>query len=627
MLHIQSGGYRDQGGFPLESLMRSNILLIQVDQMNARCLGLLGNCNLRTPNLDALAAQGVTFTSAHCQSPICMPSRASMLSGQYPSTNRVFGFDGLGRPGTPRIQSAFKQAGYRTAAFGKLHVHNIAPWEWDMDEAAPTAPEDMALARPADNSYMHFCRAKGYPWPSDQMHCHVPPSFSESWFPPRVNPGPEAPPEEWFRSASPLDGSLETYTTDRCLGFLRGCAADGSPFFAWLTYDRPHVPVTLPQPWFDRMREKVVDLPPVPTADDLASLPRWMIEKVYEHPEFSRASLGEARFRCLVAAYYTSIEFLDAEIGRVMRELEAQNLSENTTVVFCSDHGDQAGWGGLFDKQPFSASDAITRVPLIIRPAPALQPAAVGRRVGEPVELVDLFPTLCGISGIQPPEALEGVDLSPTVVRGEGADPTRAVFCEEVFTRSLLHRNRRLVFHVVDGNCMLFDLDRDPHGFRNLYYDASQREVRFDLKRRLLAFLCARIYGPYDARDIERVEQALDPGHERLSLFVFDMPHCEGLHYHRAAAIFYDGQHHLLVPFYDREPALFHRRFLYPSWDDAIVFDMDVAEPILDQALRTCMRSTLPVSRLEAEHPDQSPLERAAIEALHARLTSTGSRE
>ena len=602
--------------------MKSNILLIQVDQMNARCLGLLGNENVRTPNLDALAAQGVVFTSAHCQSPICMPSRASMISGQYPSTNRVFGFDGLGRPGSPRIQSAFKQAGYRTGAFGKLHVHNIAPWEWDMDEAAPTCPEDSALARPADNTYMHFCRANNFPWPSDQLHCHIPPCYAENWIPPRVNPGPDAPPEEWFRSASPLEGSLETYTTDRCLEFLRRCAADEPPFFAWLTYDRPHIPVTLPPPWFDRMREKSIDLPPMPSADDLASLPRWMIERVYDHPEFSRASLGEKRFRCLVAAYFTAIEFLDAEVGRVMEELEAKGLSQDTTVVFASDHGDQAGCGGLFDKQPSSASDAIMRVPLIIRPAPALQPSAPDRRVAEPVELVDLFPTLCAMAGIQPPAEIEGVDLSPVVVGGEEADPNRAVFCEELFTRTILHHDRRLVFHTVDGNCMLFDLARDPHGFHNRYRDASYREIRFDLKRRLLAFLCARLFGPYDARDVERLEQALDPDHERLSLFVFTTPQCEGLHYHRAAVVFYDGRHHLLVPFYDREPLLFRERFLYSTSDEAIAFDMDVAEPMLDQALRTCMRSTLPASRLEVERPEEPRPGRADIEALHARMTA-----
>ena len=142
------------------------------------------------------------------------------------------------------------------------------------------------------------------------------------------------------------------------------------------------------------------------------------------------------------------------------------------------------------------------------------------------------------------------------------------------------------------------------------------------MKQRLLAFLCARLFGPYDARDIERVENALDPYHEGLSLFVFTTPQCEGLHYHRAAVILYDGRHHLLVPFYDREPVLFHECFLYPSWDDAVAFDVDIAEPILDQALRTCMQSALPTSRLEVEHPDQPAPDRAEVEALHDKMTS-----
>ena len=607
--------------------MNPNVLLVQVDQMNARCLGGLGNPNLRTPNLDALAAEGTIFTSAHCQSPICMPSRASMISGQYPSTTRVFGFDGLGCAGSPRIQSTFKQAGYRTGAFGKFHLHNIAPHEWDMDVAAATCAEDEALARPADNTYMDWCRANGHTWPCDQTHSHIPPRYSDSWSGPRVNPEPDAPPEEWYRSATPLKSSLETYTTDRCLEFLGESDSSDQPFFAWLTYDRPHIPVYLPQPWFDRMCEKDIELPPAPTAEELGTLPRWMIDQVYDHPEYSRAGLGPERFEKFVAAYYTLIEFLDAEAGRVIQELDALNLSENTIIVFTSDHGDQAGWGGVMDKQPFSASDAITRVPLIIRPAPALGPSAVGRRIDDPVELIDLYPTLSALAGIASPEAVEGVDLSGVVLGKDEADRDRAVVCEELFTRSLTHRKQKLVFHTREENCMLFDLETDPDGFHNRYDDPAYRDVRFGLKRKLLAFLCERVFGPWDKEDVDRVERAMDPEDDRPGLFVFDMPACEGLHNHRAAVIYYDGRHHLLVPFYERDPSLFGARFVYGSWDDALPFDLETAEPLLDEAVRACMRSVLPASRLEVERPAEPHVDPAAIAELHRRLSNKPSGE
>ena len=147
-----------------------------------------------------------------------------------------------------------------------------------------------------------------------------------------------------------------------------------------------------------------------------------------------------------------------------------------------------------------------------------------------------------------------------------------------------------------------------------------ERSVRFDLKCRLLAFFSARVYGPFDDADIDRIERALDPDDPRLSLFVFDMPHCHGLHNHRAAVVIYDGDHTLLVPFYDREPVLFGARFLYPSWRDAIAFDLDIREPMLDEALRTFMRCVLPISRLDVERPGEPRPSREEIADLHRQL-------
>ena len=130
------------------------------------------------------------------------------------------------------------------------------------------------------------------------------------------------------------------------------------------------------------------------------------------------------------------------------------------------------------------------------------------------------------------------------------------------------------------------------------------------------------MFGSYDSHDVDRIERALDPHDPHLSLLTTDMDQSYALHYHRAAVLLYDGEHTLLAPFYDRQPALFGSRFFYPSWDDAIEFDMDIAEPLLDQAIRTCMTSTLPISRLDMNHSAPAKPNRTEIEQLHSQLTS-----
>ncbi|MBF0246210.1 MAG: sulfatase-like hydrolase/transferase, partial [Planctomycetes bacterium] len=151
-----------------------NILLIQVDQMHASCLSLLGHPVVHTPNLDRLVHEGALFKNATANNPICMPSRVSMLSGQYCSTLQQYGFSGLCDARTPWVQGVLGKAGYRTGAFGKFHTLCIGQEQWGFDVAAPSMPEDNDLARPSGHHYMAYCQNHKVPWPTDQIHGHNP---------------------------------------------------------------------------------------------------------------------------------------------------------------------------------------------------------------------------------------------------------------------------------------------------------------------------------------------------------------------------------------------------------------------------------------------------------------------
>ena len=572
-----------------------NVLLIEVDQMNAACLSVLGHPNVHTPNLDRLAGQGALFRHAVCNSPICMPSRISMLSGQYVSTNGQFGFSGLNDARMPWLPRIFQQAGYRTGAFGKFHTLCIGDAQWSFDVAAPSLPEDNDMARPAGLHYMAYCRDQGVPWPNDQIHGH--------------NPyGPPAPVastatsdmhqarKRSCRSDVPEEHSLESWTTRECIRFLRDTTDEGRPFFAWLTYDRPHNPTTLPEPWFSRVDPSSIVLRDLPTAEQVAALPPSFVRESLRGS--SVAGMGEAHFRFVLASYFTLIDYIDSKIGEVLEALESLGVLDNTTIVFTADHGDEAGNNGLYDKALTVATDGVTRVPLIVRPAPALTPVETGRILDGPVELVDLFPTLCRLHDLALPEGVEGVDLAPCVLRTDRPPASRAVVCEDYFKRMIEQDGWKLVFDPCHpGENELHDMRRDPCGHVNLYNVPAHRARQLDLKRRLLAFMTERFFGPYDDRDVDRIERGLDPADALLSPIIIAPP--SGFQSYRAGVLLSDDAHVLLVRFYDPDMLLFRGGSgfqHYQSRKQALPFDAEFVEGLLDQGLRQCFAWTPAVS-------------------------------
>ncbi len=570
---------------------RPNILLIQADQWHPRALSALGHPNVKTPNLDRLAAQGALFTDATCNQPLCMPSRISMLSGQYPSTTRILGNSGLTRRDMPWLPAHLKRHGYATAAFGKFHVASVGAEQWGFDIAAPTMPEDNDLARPADNRYECWCKANGVPWPTDQMHCHIPfgqqacAGFNREtghnhWACARSQP-----------STTSREDSLETYTTDRCIDYLRAysraglqaCPPEGAqPFFIWLSYDRPHSPTTLPPEFYTDLRPQDIVLPRLPTEEELAELPPVHIESLRRYCGIE--IMGEEAFRYTLATYFRLIEWIDSEIGRVMAALEETGLDEQTAIVFTADHGDDAGEQGIYDKLRQVSSETLTRVPFILRPAPASGEARSPARVDAPVELVDLFPTLCAWAGVQPPETIEGRDLSAVAAGTADADPHRAVFSEMGRRRMVKKDGWRLCFDAQDEReNLLFDLNVDPGCYRNRYRDPACRAQRLELKRELTAYLTQRIYGRYVPADVDRIRLGHDPADPTLPLH--NCPEHRCLVPYRAAVHIRDGGDLLFVPFYEDRLLLYKDAGQYPLPAEA-VRDEARTEELLDKGLR-----------------------------------------
>lgn len=356
-----------------------NILWIVADDLSAEVFGAYGSKRARTPNLDRLAASGVRFERAYCNSPVCTASRQSFLTGRLPSDV------GVTLLKTPLPDEAITLAellgprGYATAAIGKMHFNR------------PSTPGlhgfDLLLDTPDAEAII---RARGGPAPVDPA-IRVQPPWKPFRDPARVWLNSEALPVG--RHEPDMPGSI---FAERSIEFLEERAADGRPFLLMTSFTEPHSPFHFPVEYAGRFDPADFD-PPEPGPDDDARIPE----------EFRDLTRDEKRG--IVAAYHTSVEFLDSLAGRVLDALERTGLAERTLVVFMGDHGYSLGHHGRFEKHCFH--EPAVRAPLVMR-WPGVTRA--GGTTTALVEFLDVFPTLALACGADPRAGgATGIDLRP----------------------------------------------------------------------------------------------------------------------------------------------------------------------------------------------------------------------
>jgi arylsulfatase A-like enzyme len=391
-----------------------SILFITVDQQRWDALGCNGGRVARTKNLDALAARGVRYLRPHVQNVVCMPSRATMFTGQHPRTHGVIA-NGVALPeDTPNVARVLRdEAGYRTALIGKAH------FDPHLDPALRF--RENALAALGSNGPFH-----GLEHVELASHGPIGGHHYADWIwtnHPRDVPGfggvltgagggvtnaPEVKTNPIAREHYHTD-----WVADRTLAWLRSIERDDR-FFCWMSFPDPHHPFDPPA---DEVKKRI-DFRDVPiAARDVQALrgkPRhWMdwYSGRFRNPEggpiaFTPHALTDDQLREMNAMIHVENELIDEAIGRVLADLDARGV--DCDVVFTSDHGDLQGDFGLFFKGPYHV-DGLLRVPLLWRSS-ALEPAVVSAPVG----LVDLAPTFCSIAGVDVPEWMEGTPLPTT---------------------------------------------------------------------------------------------------------------------------------------------------------------------------------------------------------------------
>jgi uncharacterized sulfatase len=428
---------------------RLNVIFMVADDMNCS-LGSFGNDIVKTPNLDKLAERGVRFHNAHCQFPLCAPSRASFLSGRRPESTKVWTLNTPTRKhmaDTVMLPELFRKNGYYTANLGKIfHTgpehDDLRSWDFVLPEDGKNPPAEEVLA-------------------SDEIG------------------RPRNHTMAWAKLKTPDEKTPDGIVAREAVKLIEKAKR---PFFLGVGFRRPHSPYAAPAKYFDPYTPSQM---PLPYDENKSVLPAaW-----YELADKKKPT--EDQTREFIAAYYASISFMDAQAGAIFDALTRLKLWDSTIVVFLGDNGYHNGEHGMWHKM--TLFEESTRVPLIIA-----SPRLKGEHVGL-AELIDIYPTLAELCGLKPPAGLEGKSLmpvlknprlpgKPAVYTMVGRNDDRAVANNDAqwFGRSV--RTEQWRYTEWDGGkrgIELYNIEADPGERKNLAASPALEATRTELRKLL----------------------------------------------------------------------------------------------------------------------------------------------
>ncbi|HSW47435.1 MAG TPA: sulfatase [Phycisphaerae bacterium] len=436
---------------------RMNVLFIALDDLN-NSLGCYGHPLVKSPNIDRLARGGVRFDRAYCQSPLCNPTRASLMTGLRPDTIRVYDNSVHFREAVPDVVTLpqlFKRNGYFAARVGKIYHYGV-----------PSEIGTSGLDDPP--SWHEVINPRGRDKDDEDTIINYTPQnklgAALSW---RVDEGTD-------------DEQTDGKVAAEVIRLLE--KHKDQPFFIAAGFYRPHVPCIAPKPHFDGYPLDSILLPKFPDddLDDVPPIAPWVKKPNY--------GLGSQELRLFTRSYFATVTFVDALVGRLLDTLDRLKLADRTVVVLFGDHGWLLGQHGQWQKQSLFEESA--RVPMII-----LAPGARGngRPCGRTVEMVDIYPTLAELCGLDAPKTLEGTSLKPLLEDPTAAwdkpaytQVTRSANKKRVFGRSIrTERWRYTEWDEGRQGAELYDHDQDPNEFNNLARKPEHAAIVKELRRSL----------------------------------------------------------------------------------------------------------------------------------------------
>ena len=506
---------------------RPNIILIVTDQHRADHLGCYGNRVVRTPNIDGIAAGGSRFERFHVANPVCMPNRASLMTGRMPSLH------GVRHNGIPlsveqvTLVELLAAAGYRTGLVGKSHLQNFTghpPSVSFVGKPGLTPPPEALREADRRDRQGPFYQIENQTLWADPSHDVALPFYGfqharictghgdevgadyRRWLAAKGGDadrliGPEnalpdqrrVGPQVW-RTSVPEELYPTRYVEELSVAFLEEAASGDAPFFAQISFPDPHHPFTPPGRYWDMYDPDEIELPASFGKGDLAPLRHlWeALEKgeAVRHLPTVPFAVTEDEARVIIALTYGMITMVDDAVGRILSTLDALGIAEDTVVMFTADHGDYMGDHGIMLKYMLHYQGLI-RVPFLCR-VPG-QPAALRSDLAQ---TTDIPATILGLAGLQAFNGMQGRDLfDPEAEAPEGIlieeDSAVPMFGETVpdRVRTLVTDRWRLTCHQGGGWWELYDLANDPDELDNLWGQESVRDICASLMQSLITRL------------------------------------------------------------------------------------------------------------------------------------------
>lgn len=419
---------------------KKNVLFIAVDDLRPE-LSCYGHLVIKSPNIDKLAQSGVLFTRSYCNVPVCGASRASIMSGIRPSRNRFVGYDctlDKDVPGATSLPLHFHNNGYQTVTLSKVfhHFETDHIYAWDVQWAPePEVHGSMWDYHIDENINILKSKDRGYPYEKADL------------------------PDNKY-----LDGK----TANKAIEELNRLKKDGKPFFLAVGFLKPHLPFNAPKKYWDLYSDSDIKLPD--NSGKPQNAPEQAMHNFFElrayHNIPPEGSVPDSIALKMIHGYYACVSFADAQIGKVLDELDRLGLAENTIVVLWGDHGYHLGEHSLWCKH--CNFNKVLNTPLVIRVPDNRQ----GVKVDELVEYVDVFPTLCDLTDTKKPFQLQGNSLVP-LINGEKVEWKDAVFArwikgETVITKKYVYTEWFDDITKKSTAKMLYDLSKDPKENTNI---------------------------------------------------------------------------------------------------------------------------------------------------------------
>ncbi len=436
---------------------KPNVLFLICDDLNCD-IGCYGHSLVKTPHIDSLAARGVRFSHAYCQFPLCGPSRASFMTGMYPDQtlvqrNAIYIREHI--PNVKTMSQMFRDAGYFATRIGKIYHYNV--------------PTHVGTGGHDDPySWNHTINPRGRDKDDeDKIFSLKPGSFGGTL--------------SWLAAEGSDEEQTDGIAATEAARVLQHHANTKTRFFLAVGLFRPHTPFVAPQKYFDLYPLDQIKVPQVPDGY-LESIPSPARKTLLRKKE--QINLEPELARKTIQAYYASISFADAQLGRILAALEDSGLAENTIVLFTSDHGYHMGEHGYYQKTTLFENAA--RVPLIMA-GPGISTRATTDTMAE---MVDFYPTLADLTELPAPKFISGVSLAPAL-RDPSATPRTSALTQYANGYSIRTNNFRFTQWGDDGaeGRELYDHRNDPGEMKNLVddpeYAATIEELSVELTTRI----------------------------------------------------------------------------------------------------------------------------------------------